>query len=62
MKEPKEIISAALFDCYRGYDAGTISRLEMQSQYQRDAQADRILAALEAAGYNVVTDDCLDGG
>jgi len=49
----KEIISDALFDCYRGYNAETIADLKMREQYQNDAKADRVIAALKAAGYKI---------
>jgi type II secretory pathway component PulJ len=51
---PKEIISEALFDCYRGYNAETIADLKMRDQYQRDAQAERVMLALDAQGYKIV--------
>lgn len=53
----KETISEALFDCYRGYNSETISNLKMRSHYERDAQAERILKALDATGYKIVRKD-----
>lgn len=52
----KEIISDALFDCYRGYDAETIARIKMQSNYERDAQTERVLRELSKAGYVIIKD------
>ena len=49
----KEIISDALFDCYRGYNTETIADLKMRERYQNDAKADRVLAAIKAAGYSL---------
>ena len=50
----KEIISEALFDCYRGYNAETIADLKMRDRYQRDAQTERVLKALDMQGYEIV--------
>ena len=49
-----EIIADALFDSYRGYNEETISWMRSQSQYQREAQAKRVLDALDMRDYKVV--------
>ena len=49
-----EIIADALIDSYRGYNEETISWMRSQSQYQREAQAKRVLDALDMRDYKVV--------
>lgn len=53
----KELISDALFDCYRGYNAETIADLRQRSMYERNAQAERVLQSLDANGYEIVRKD-----
>jgi hypothetical protein len=54
MKTIKEIISDALFDCYRGYNAETIAEIKIRSHYERDAKTERVLKELDVGGYEIV--------